>query len=337
MKLLILGAGRMGIRHAAGALGVENIESIILADIASGALDTAKRELDAYHESNKLIYVLINELSSIKLDCTVAIISATAGSREQLCGFAIQKGCKNILIEKPLGQSKEEVKNLSVFLKNAGVKGFVNLSMRLNRDFIALKSDLKNKSQFQGVKRFTLNSGAVGIGAKGIHYLDFIYFLTEADSSKLIAGDIDEELIPSGRGEQFKDFGGWCVIEFFRAGTLVAKALLSIDASSTVYGGLDIVGKHGRITLNESTGKRVDYLRDENSQMPVQRYNADYQPPSEKDFALPFLGDYTEIWLDGISAGVDLLPSIDESIPVHNLMFDWLSFSRRYSGHYPIT
>lgn len=42
IKLLIVGAGRMGIRHAIGAAFVPNVEKIAIFDISENALDNAK-------------------------------------------------------------------------------------------------------------------------------------------------------------------------------------------------------------------------------------------------------------------------------------------------------
>lgn len=337
MKLLIIGAGRMGIRHAMGALQIERFQHITLVDIFGSALETARNELHTNHYASKLDFCLIENMHTLSNDYDIAIIAATAENRKSLCELVVEKGCKNILVEKPLGQNMSEIEDLVLYFRNAGVYASVNLSMRLIQAAIKLKKDLHELPQFQGLLNITLNSGAVGIGAKGIHYLDFIYFLTNADRIEIVQADIEDNTILSGRGEQFRDFGGWCYLKFYREDQLVANTYISICTTSSVYGGFDIVGTHGRITFNESTATRVDYMRKADSTMPVQRYNADYLPPAFSDFSLPFLGDLTKLWLEGIMNGVNHLPSIEEAVKVHQVMFDWLSFSKNYYEKFPIT
>jgi predicted dehydrogenase len=337
MKVLIIGAGRMGIRHATGALEIDNVKAVALVDLFEKAIETARSELSSNVQSYKLQFCLMTDIQSLANDFDVTIIAATAENRKSLCKMAIEKGCKNVLIEKPLGQSLSEIEDLTLYFRDAGVTASVNLSMRLIEASKKLKADIHSLPQFQGLLNITLNSGAVGIGAKGIHYLDFIYFLTNADRSEIVSADIDEDTIASGRGEQFRDFGGWCFLNFYKTNTRVAKAFISICSTSSVYGGFDIVGSHGRITINESTASRVDYLRRVDSAMPVQRYNADYNQPVESKFTLPFLGDLTKTWLEGIISGVNSLPTIEEAVQMHKLMFDWLSYSKNYSDKFPIT
>jgi predicted dehydrogenase len=182
-----------------------------------------------------------------------------------------------------------------------------------------------------------LNTGTLGIGANGIHYLDLLYFLLNADSASFVAGEIDERVIPSGRGPQFGDFGGWAIIKFFNKGEFLANVFLSMSASSTVFGAWDIVGPHGRVYLSEVEGKRIDTLRKDDSQLPFNRYFGDYLPPNEILIESPFLGDLTRKWIQGVIDGEKLLPEIGDSIKVHELLFDWLGKSNTHKTIFPIT
>ena len=77
-------------------------------------------------------------------------------------------------------------------------------------------------------------------------------------------------------------------------------------------------------------------MRKEDSEMPIQRYGADFLPPVTSEFNSPFLGDLTSIWIDSIINGKSNLPSISESLNVHQLMFEWLSLSTHHEK-FPIT
>jgi len=328
----------MGVRHAMGAAQAATISEICMVDISEDALLSAKQQLDNSQNSGKFQYLLLADFKTTNEKFDVCIIASTASGRKETVDLAYQKGCKHLMVEKPLGQSMQEASDLSEHIESLAINTCVNLNMRLYDSFIQLRKDLNEKPQLKGEKVIMTNTGTIGIGANGIHYLDLLYFLLDAESAELVAGEIEETLIPSGRGPQFGDFGGWCTIKLFgKNGDYKGRAHLSMAATSTAFGGWDIVTPHGRITLHEIEQKRIDYLRKEDSQMPISRYAADYLPPVETKIESPFLGDLTKIWLEELAEGRQLLPSVSESLKVHQLMFDWLSKSTTHKETFPIT
>ncbi len=326
----------MGQRHALGIAPISEVETIVLTDISDDALLSAKEILRSNSNHKKFLYQKTEEFND-KDHFDIGIISATAQDRLALCEIAVKTRCKYVLVEKPIGQSAVEVEKLIQYFKGTETRAFVNLNMRLYPDSLKLKNDLNTMPQLQGLKNITVNTGTVGIGANGIHYLDYLFFLTDADDSRIISAEIDDTTIPSARGHQFKDFGGWCLLKLYKKKIPVANVFLSISSHSTVFGGWDIVCPNGRITINECNGKRWDYIRKEESEMPIQRYNADYLPAVETGFESPFLGDLTKLWVEGLINEQFLLPDIEEVEPSHKLMFEWLSYSKTYSEVFPIT
>lgn len=334
MRVLVIGAGRMGTRHVQGIAPLDIVSSVCLADIKKEALDLAKKTIG---DIGKVKYKLLNEIDGESEHYDVCIIATTAGNRKNLCDLAVKCGVKNLMVEKPLGQSYEQVLELVEEMSNLPFSVVVNLNMRMYETFKNLKNDLFSLPQMKGEKVITLNTGTLGIGCNGIHYLDLLYFILDADRAELIAGDVDKEVIPSGRGESFCDFGGWSVINFYKNNEYLARAMISMSSKSTLFGSWDIVGPHGKIMLDEIAGKRVDSLRKEDSKMPISRYAADYMSPNTIAINSPFLGDLTAEWIRGIDQGRNLLPEIKSSLKVHKLMFDWLSKSKTHSGIFPIT
>lgn len=334
MKVLIIGAGRMGLRHLQGALSLDIVEEVMLLDIKEEALTAART---AHQNNQRVKYELLSNFKSTDCKYDLCIIASTASSRKPLCELAANCGCKYLLVEKPLGQSYLEVENLCNYLDTLPLETYVNLNMRMYDSFIKLKKDINSLAQFDGEKIITINTGTIGIGCNGIHYLDLIYFLLNADTSDIIAAEVDDNLIPSGRGKDFYDFGGWAAIKFFKQNNYIGKALLSLASGSTVFGSWDIVGPYGKISIDEISQKRIDTLRKEDSQMPISRYAADFLLPVEQQFTTPFLGDLTAKWIKELNDGNHLLPRVRESLKVHKLMFDWLSKSNIYQDTFPIT
>lgn len=333
MKILIIGAGRMGVRHAQGVKSIDAVTEVVVSDISEVALEAARKLIN----DRRFQYCLTADLLSKFRSFDTCIIAATAVNRIELIQIAEQFSCKDILVEKPLGQSMEQVAELGEYVRSHQLNCAVNLNMRLYDSFIKLKDDLVSKNTLHGPKTITINTGTLGIGANGIHYLDLLFFLLDADVANLVSAEIDQTLIPSGRGSQFGDFGGWAVIKFYSKDIFAGTVFISMSSVSTVFGAWEIVAPNGRIYFNEVEGKRVDTFRKADSQMPINRYFADYLPPVESSFESPFLGDLTAKWIRGLMNNQKLLPGIDESFQVHKLLFDWLGKSKTHSSIFPIT
>lgn len=332
MDVLIIGAGRMGIRHLQGILKSQHCCRTILLDINPEALAAART---AVNNDPRLTTFLATEFKATPMD--VCIIASTAKNRRPLIDLAVECGCRYLMIEKPLGQSLDEVEQLIAYTEKLPMKVVVNLNMRMYEPVKKLKADLMTLPQMQGDKTITLNTGTLGIGCNGIHYLDKVFFLLDADDARIVDAEIDERLIPSGRGPSFCDFGGWAVIKFYKQGRFAGKLMASMAADSTVFGGWEIVAPFARVVIDEIAATRRTLLRKEDSTMPLNRYAADFEEQPVEKYEAPFLGDLTTQWLEGLEKGVNLLPELSESLKAHKLMFEWLAYSKTHKHIFPIT
>lgn len=322
----------MGIRHLQGVLSLKETKQVTILDINQNALNNAEQ---ATNQDPRIETCLIDDFRIQPYD--VCIIASTAKNRKTLIDLAVKCGCKNLMIEKPLGQNYEEVSDLVDYVEKLPLTAVVNLNMRQYEAVRKLKEDLQNMPQLQGDKVITLNTGTLGIGCNGIHYLDKMFFLLDADEAKIIDAEIEETLIPSGRGKEFCDFGGWAVIKFYRTSRYLGRLLISMSSVSTVFGGWQIVAPCGRIVIDEIAATRITILRKADSDMPLNRYGADYQDPIIEKYEAPFLGDLTADWIRSLLAGKNALPELKESLKAHKLMFDWLAFSKTHTKIFPIT
>lgn len=335
MKVLIVGAGRMGVRHATGVLK-SKAEHICIADISQASLDTAKQQLLTKDNQHRLTFSLFAEREISHYD--TVIFATTAKNRIGLFRDVLIHTPQYALFEKPLGQNFEEVQELVNEVGASKVTGFVNLNMRMYSFIKELKKNLNELPQFHGTKDINFLGGTLGISANGIHYLDLLLFLFGASKAVLAHGEIEEHIIPSGRGPEFGDYGGWAMIRFFDdKDQFLGKSFISLTANSSVFGGWDIIGKNGRIRINELEGERVDILRNENSQMPLYRYAADYLPPVKSKVESPSLGDLTYEWIESLRNNENVLPRLEESLTSHKLLFDWLSLGSVFDRSFLIT
>lgn len=325
----------MGVRHALGALKCVNLEHLTVSDISCDALDRAKRDLAGDSEGKPIDYVSADSLSG---PYDVVILAATAMNRLESCRNALRFDPSHLLVEKPLGQSYQEAESLCRLLASRpALRASVNLNMRMYPFIKVLKADLSSLPQFTGYKHLNYNGGSLGIGANGIHYIDLLFHLLEADDAEFRCGEVDDSVIPSGRGPQFGDFGGWACLHFYRRGEPVGKSLLMLTSTSTVFGGWEVIGTHGRIRINELEGERTDILRRPDSVLPLNRYAAEYMEPVTSRIESPSLSDLTRQWLEGVAEGRSMLPEPYESLKAHKVMFDWLEAGRSGQDKFPIT
>jgi predicted dehydrogenase len=338
MKVVIIGAGRMGIRHAQGIEAVSAVSEICLVDISEDSLMNATQLFANSANFSKFKFSLATNFSDNTDQYDVAVIASTAGDRLETLSTIISKNVKHVLLEKPLGQSLEEVEKIKNFLDQfPAVKSYVNFAMRLNPSMIELKKDLNNLPQMVGPKTITINMGAIGIGSNGVHYLDMCYFLFNANKAKIVAAEIEDNLIQSGRGPQFNDFGGWGVIHYYKNEEYVGKLILSISSTSTAFGAFEIVGTHGRIHYDDVREIRTDSLRNEDSNLPMYRYHGDYVQDITKKVTSAPLSELTKYWLENLIEGNAVLPSVENTINIHELLFNWLNKSKTHSKIFPIT
>lgn len=335
-NIVVFGAGRMGIRHVQGVINLEFVEKVTIVDILPNALEQSQEVLSKEENFYKCHFILLADLAH-EVKYEVGIIASTAGNRLEQFNRLMDLGCKYVLLEKPLGQSLKEVETLIEKVEASEAICSVNFGRRLFDDYKSLKNDFQNIPQLKGPKTISLNTGSIGIGANGIHYLDILFFLLDADRATIKSAEIDTQLIESPRGIDFCDFGGWAVIEYWRNEEMRARLLVSISSQSTTFGSWEFIAPHARIHFSEGDRKRINVYRKEDSNLPMYRYFGDYSAAEESKIEFPTLSEITSKWLIGLRQGKHLLPSISESKKVHQLMFDWLSYSKSHQENFPIT
>ena len=339
MKALLLGCGRMGIRHARGLLASPQLSSLHIADINPESMNSARAQLESQSNFSRCTFGSAGEaLSYPHGQPELVVVAATAADRLATMRQVYELSPRFVLVEKPLGQSQSQVEQLLHLAESSPASTFVNLNMRLYDYYRQLRDDFRNVEQLSGFKSISFNSGSVGIGANGIHFLDLLFFLLDAKSAQLNFATVESQTLPSGRGPQFREFGGLAVLSFAGdAGQPLGQAHLCLSVQSSVFGAWDFVGPHGRVRIDEMAQKRANHYRMQDSQMPLSRYGADYGPEQAAQICVPDLADLTRLWFEALVQGKELLPTLRESLPAHQVLFDWLAHSPTHQAPFPIT
>jgi hypothetical protein len=169
-----------------------------------------------------------------------------------------------------------------------------------------------------------VSSGAMGLACNGIHWIDFAFFLTGAKSGKLVYGDIQSTSIASGRGPQFRDYGGTGVFELSDGSRLILNVIASSSAPTSV---LIYESKH-MLIIDQKQDVGIEYNRDIRSQKPAYLYGMDYIRDEVGNIESFDLSVNTSQWLQYLKGNQKCpLPKLQEVIISHTLMFDLLEKS----------
>jgi predicted dehydrogenase len=311
VRVLVVGAGRMGRRHLRGLEGVADEVAVV------DPRDDARREATAARS----FATLDDALAAGPYDA--AVLAETAAGRLERLRALVDAGIPSVLAEKPVEQSRERVA--------AAVETAAGADVRVNHFFRTL--DLFSEIRARGGPFvLTVVGGAFGVACNGIHWLDLALHLSGDRGGRLLFGRLDEEAIASGRGERFRDFGGRALFGFDDGTTL----FLSSSAGSSAPMQATIVQPTAQTVLLPHDAAAIAYRRDEQSDKPSYFYGADYGRSELMALTADDLWRSTERWARALAASeAPPHPTLAASQQAHSLLFDLLETSG--DREFPIT
>jgi len=301
----------MGQRHLRGLLGeaasITLIDPLSQArdlcrDIAEGTMFSTLNDIDQLPRSNRF---------------DLAILSGTALNRLNQFNRLVEYQIPYILVEKPLEQSRAKTRALIQAAQSIQSRVWTNHYRRNLEGFASVR-------EIPGPLYITVSSGAMGLGANGIHWIDFAFHLTGQTSGKLLYGEIDEQPIGSGRGAQYRDYGGRGIFAFPDG----SRLYLSSSASSSAPTMFSIVAQNEHWLVDQYTDRTLVHQRVEEACHPNYLYSKDYSTKPQdglEDFDLEY---QTHQFLRDLKSDVEpKLLSIEMVAPSYELLFDLLETS----------
>ncbi len=322
-NVLLIGAGRMGLRHLHGVAKEASNISIVyhhhnVDDQVHQVLD------DCGFQGTVDIVPSIEKAVSSGNKFDAAILTATAEYRRNRFEKVLAMDIAHILIEKPLEQSRDNV------LKMQALASKEKSDIRCNHVFREqpIFDDFCNTNI--GVQ-ITVNAGAIGLGCGGIHWIDLALYLSGSGSGKLVCGKLAKAPIASGRGERFHDFGGYGLFDFGDGSTL----FLHVGADSSASVVCVITQGHRQLVIDYLEGVFM-HQREENSDIPNYLYGQGYATRQDTDFLNIDASAQTRLWLQHVKGErMSKLPTLNEAVRGHELLFDLLEANG--SNFFPIT
>lgn len=243
-KILIVGFGGIGCRHAQSFLGKKNFEVHIVEpkdlNIQKNLkIIGAKKDSFKWYKSIRNIPVL-----------DLAIIATSSQPRFEIIKSLIKAGYKRFLLEKIVFQSEEQFYKAIEMVKNSGTKVYCNFVHRYYIPYENIKKEL-NKSLDSINMEVTGSAFELGMGCNAIHYIDLFQYLTGLDDVKLKNYDIRLLQEENRRGSMYKEFYG--VLEL----TNNKKNLITIITDLNRNDGISIKISQGEKSylLNQKTQK----------------------------------------------------------------------------------
>lgn len=313
-RILLVGAGRMGQRHLRGLAAMPGEIHVVdpnpQALTAAGTGDTTVTARVVPHET------LEGALAALGGGCDGAILAATAAGRLEAFERVAAHGIRHVLAEKPLEQSRRRCRAVLEIAERHGVSVHCNLYRRTLPAF----QDLRGA----GPLSISVNTGAIGLGCGGIHWIDFALYLSGGSGGRLLFGEVEPETIASGRGPQFRDYGGRGLFAFEDG----SRLYLSVRAASSAPTSCAIVGPACHWLIDQDGDTAIVRRRKPGSVKPNYLYGQDYEAVTETGAEAIDLVRLTGEWLHSLRGGPPCrIPTLQQAAPAHELLFDLLETS----------
>ena len=285
MKILIVGFGNMGCRHA---------QSLIQSNMHDEYF-VIEPNKDFFRENLKKInipenkFTFFEDISSLPSNIDFAIIATNAFPRYQIMKELIEKGIKYFLLEKIIFQSKFQFDDIISLMEKKSCVAYGNFVNRYYPNYIELKKRLTDSVPLSMV----VSGGDFGLGCNGLHYIDLFEYFT-GKKAFVIKQNLNENPQVNKRGSKYKELFGQIVFSTNTGDRLIISSIMDR------IGGIEIsiIQNTSYDIINEETRKHIYFSENEDLQI--------------NDFNVLRSSHLTNIIYNDILEGRTLLPSISE-------------------------
>lgn len=198
MNLVIIGCGSIGFRHAEAAINSKIFKKLFLFDKDITSFDKFRKKFE-----NEIELICVTKFSNLPKSADIVIVSSTANKRASLIESLIHCiNCRDIIVEKPLGQSREDY---DLYNKVLNIKPdiYVNCPRQLYPSYKLLKQKFKT---VKDIKVIDIVGAKWGLGCNGTHFLVLCDYLFDGISIE----DMSEENLHwySSKREGFVECSG---------------------------------------------------------------------------------------------------------------------------------
>ena len=261
MKAVLIGLGRMGLRHLQ-AMQQAGLEVIALSDLREESFAAARTFLKSEAQ-----FFTNPALMLEKVKAEVVVIATTATSHHEYTVKASNNGAKFILCEKPMATSIAECEDMINTCRSNGTKLAINHPVRFTEADIKMK-ELLASDKFGGVQSITITAGNYGIAMNASHDIEMFKFIT-GETPRYMQAWLDSSTVPNPRGVQFSDKSG-----LLKVTTTSGKVLIINVRDTQGHGAFAIyTGRNGQIFYDILTDALyLNYRKEEFRSEPTTQY-----------------------------------------------------------------
>lgn len=196
MRIVVIGCGQLGSRHAEALAKHPKVTDMVLVDPSNSSLELAIERIKGTGYSGT-----VRTLDSPDLadgDFRLAVVSTSAGDRlSALNSFLENATADHFLLEKLLATDLDSLDEFSRVCEKTSRSFWVNCPMPFFPHYESIKRDI-SQLNLKGPTKYSVRGGNYGLVTNFIHYLDHFYSLTGSQIVKVFV-DPKAQVIPSKR------------------------------------------------------------------------------------------------------------------------------------------
>ena len=195
-----------------GGMGKRYYKTLKLMNFKILAICETKRIFFSDFNDEKNITFLSDYKKLLNFKADLLCVACNTNSRfEIIKNFCNYGNIKRIITEKPLATNYK--KSLEIFrvVKQKKIRLVVNTHRTLSPNYLMVKNQFRKKKE--EITSLIINSPSAGLGNMGSTFFDIGFFFLDSNPLSIV-GNIDDTRTINPRGKQFKDPGGYGMINF---------------------------------------------------------------------------------------------------------------------------
>lgn len=252
--VLLIGTGQLGSRHLQGLHSLPNLSQIKVVEPFESSRNLAKQRFEEA-DFPKQVKLVFFDFKDVGTGMDAAVISTTSAGRIDILAKCLELGVRNILCEKVLFQSENELDTAIALQKKFDANIHVNHIYRKIEAF----GTLRDRFPHQRID-MEVHVGGVGMGCNLIHFLDLFSFVTRKEISELKV-EISKPVVQSKR-EGYVDFAGMSFAHTQAGDSCAVHYNSGVDEHAPI---ISFQVESQNFIFNENSGKilNLDFLGSE--------------------------------------------------------------------------
>ena len=208
-QVAIIGAGQLGSRHLQGLKSASSPLSITVVDSSEASLVTARARYEAVPCIGEKTARFVSGMEQLPSELDLVIVATGSMPRASIVRSLLNScSVRYLILEKILFPRLAEYEVVGALLKEKGVKCWVNCPRRM----FGLYREIREELDPSVPVVISMQNKDWGLCCNGIHFIDLMMFLTDADSFLIQTDGLHRVIHESKRGGYIEMTGSLQII-----------------------------------------------------------------------------------------------------------------------------